>query len=112
MTPTPFICTTPFICIWSSYQINALGKASTLCTPHELYLALGQEKTNRETAYRALFQHHIDGKLLEDIRHAVNKGMALGHDRFKQEIEHLTGRRVTANKRGRPSGWRKEQNDI
>ena len=25
---------------WSSYQINALGKKSDLCTPHGLYLSL------------------------------------------------------------------------
>ncbi len=23
--------------VWSSYQINALGKISSLCTPHPLY---------------------------------------------------------------------------
>ncbi|SMN15328.1 Transposase and inactivated derivatives [uncultured Candidatus Thioglobus sp.] len=26
---------------FSSYQINALGKASNLCLPHEEYLSLG-----------------------------------------------------------------------
>ena len=26
--------------VWSSYQINALGKESDLCTPHSEYLRL------------------------------------------------------------------------
>jgi putative transposase len=35
--------------------------------------------------------------------------LALGNDRFKEEIEALTGRRVKEKKRGRPVGWRKEK---
>jgi len=34
--------------------------------------------------------------------------MAVGNDRFKEEIETLTGRRLKTKKRGRPVGWRKE----
>ncbi len=30
--------------VWSSYQINALGKESDLCTPHPEYLRLGRAK--------------------------------------------------------------------
>ena len=76
---------------WSSYQINALGKVSNLCTPHPEYLELGLD-------------------LMDDsISILRNKGLAVGHDRFKDEIELLTGRRVKAKKRGRPLGWRKEK---
>ncbi len=92
---------------WSSYQINALGKVSDLCTPHPEYLALGVEPLERRENYRALFVHHVDDELLEEIRTNTNKGMAVGNDRFKEEIETLTGRRLRAKKRGRPSGWRK-----
>jgi len=28
---------------WSSYQVNGLGKASDLCTPHQEYLSLGKK---------------------------------------------------------------------
>jgi len=35
-------------------------------------------------------------------------GLAVGNDRFKEEIETLTGRRLKTKKRGRPVGWRKE----
>jgi putative transposase len=94
---------------WSSYQINALGKVSNLCTPHPEYLELGLEPLERRKNYRALFIQRIDGELLEGIRAKTNKGLAVGHDRFKEEIELLTGRRVRAKKRGRPLGWRKEK---
>ena len=92
---------------WSSYQINGLGKVSSLCTPHLEYLSLGMEPLERQKNYRALFTHHVDDVLLEEIRTNTNKGMVVGNDRFKEEIEALTGRRVRAKKRGRPSGWRK-----
>ncbi len=98
--------------VWSSYPINALGKSSALCTPHPEYLRLGATKERRLKAYRALFSYHVEGDLLEEIRSSVNKGMALGHDRFKDEIEKLTGRRVKPKKAGRPLGWRKKKDDV
>lgn len=95
---------------WSSYQVNGLGKGSDLCTPHPQYLALGPEPFKRQENYRSLFVHHTDGKLLEEIRTNTNKGMAVGDDRFKEEMEKLTGRRLIAKKRGRPIGWQKLKN--
>jgi putative transposase len=38
--------------------------------------------------------------LITRIRESTNMGLALGNDRFKQEIEKLTGRRVRSLKRG------------
>ncbi|MFT5674507.1 MAG: putative transposase [Paraglaciecola sp.] len=52
--------------------------------------------------YRALFTSHVEDKLLEDIRGNSNKGMAIGNEQFKEEIEALTGRRMTEQKMGRP----------
>ena len=98
--------------VWSSYQINALGKVSSLCTPHDLYVNLGADKAERAQSYQTLFKSHVDGELLNDIRQAANTGMALGHEKFKQEIEQLTNRRQFAQKRGRPVGWRKEEGDV
>jgi putative transposase len=51
-------------------------------------------------AYRELFLAYFDQSLLSEIRTAVNKGMALESDRFKQDVERLTGRRVTSLKPG------------
>jgi putative transposase len=85
---------------WSSYQANGHGMAIDLCTPHSVYLALGSTKHERLMAYRELFRFDIEDDDLETIRHATNKGMAVGNDRFKAEIKALTGRRVVALKRG------------
>jgi len=87
---------------WSSYRVNALGLESKLLTPHPLYLQLGKTKPQQFSRYRELFQPHIDDELLIDIRYALNKGLVLGTDRFKAEVEELTGRRVQPMKRGRP----------
>ncbi|MCK8044562.1 transposase [Shewanella sp. 1CM18E] len=87
---------------WSSYQVNALGKASALCTPHPTYLAIHPTEKARQTCYRALFKHHLDTQIVEDIRQATNKGMAIGNDKFKDEIEKLTGTKMRPQKIGRP----------
>ena len=92
---------------WSSYQINGLGKTSDLCTPHHEYLCLGKDVLERRQNYREFLSHQFDGELLKEIRDNINKGMAVGNDRFKEEIATMTGRRLKSKKRGRPVGWRK-----
>jgi putative transposase len=94
---------------WSSYQCNALRKKSDLLTPHSIYTRLGRNQKGRQLVYRGLFTEQIEGKLLEDIRQATNKGLALGNDDFFADIESLTGRRVVEGQRGKPVGWRKKK---
>ncbi len=94
---------------WSSYQVNGLGKVSDLCIPHQEYRSLGRDPLERQNNYRELFVHQVEGELLKEIRDNTNKGMAIGSERFKKEIEALTGRRLKSKKRGRPVGWRKEK---
>jgi len=88
--------------VWSSYQIHALGKRVKMSTPHAEYLALGGTDPERQCVYRELFRIHVDGELIKEIRLAVNKGLALGGEKFKDEIEHLYNRRVRPAKMGRP----------
>ncbi len=85
---------------WSSYQANGLGREIALWTPHQTYLELGCNTTIRLEAYRALFQAHVDVRDIALIRNATNKGLAVGSEHFKSEIERLCGRRVVALKRG------------
>jgi len=92
----------PIDYIWSSYRINALGVESELQTPHSEYLALGKSKAERLSNYRELFKAHVGPELLKEIRESINKGLALGNDRFTKQIEALTNKRVTARKPGRP----------
>ncbi len=58
-------------------RTDIMGKFSNLCTPHSEYLTLGVEPLERQKNYRALFVHHVDGELLEEIRANTNKGMAV-----------------------------------
>jgi putative transposase len=87
---------------WSSYQAHALGKVITMHNAHPEYLALGASPAERQQRYRELFRAHVDDDLICDIRKAVNKGLALGSECFKDEIERLMGQRVRPGKMGRP----------
>ncbi len=57
---------------------------------------------NHKHVYRDFFKSHVEGGQLKQIRTAVNKGLALGNERFKDEVEALYGRRVRPEKMGRP----------
>ncbi len=85
-----------------SYACNALGIETELQTPHCKYLALGKTKEERLSNYRALFAVHVDKQLLLEIRSSVNSGLALGSERFTQQVEASTKQRVTPRKAGRP----------
>jgi putative transposase len=86
---------------WSSYRTNAFGKHSRLVSPHALYQRLGTTPSERQCAYQALFKEVLPNDLVETIRTTTLSGLALGNDRFKQEIEALTGQSVRAGKPGR-----------
>ena len=70
--------------------------------PDCLYLQLGKTKLQRLSSYGDLFQPHIDGELLIDIRYALNKDLVLGTDGSKAKVEELAGLRGHPMKRGRP----------
>jgi len=85
---------------WSSYRANGLGQPARFWAPHSVYQQLGKTVAERTAAYRELFRGQLASTLLHKIRQASNQGMALGSDRFKQEVERLAGRRVVVLKRG------------
>lgn len=87
---------------WSSYAANAFGKPSGLCQPHSCYLALADIAAERHEVYRSLFKLQVAENTLQEIRSAIKSGMALGNERFRQEMEILTGRRQFKGKVGRP----------
>jgi putative transposase len=68
--------------------------------PHAEYLALGQTTHSRQLAYRNLFENQMASNLITDIRQAINTGLVLGNDRFREEAEQLTGQRQRHLKRG------------
>ena len=87
---------------WSSYRYHAFGEPDPLLTPHILYLALGAQTKSRTSAYRALFDIHLAPNQLQEIRGSVNHELALGTDRFKDNIASRTHRRTRLGKPGRP----------
>lgn len=85
---------------WSSYRAHALGRRVKMWSPHDEYLSLGTSRRSRSKAYRALFRSELDQELVTEIRHAANVGLALGNDKFREEVERLTGQRQHHLRRG------------
>ena len=98
--------------VWSSYQVNALGVASKLCSPHDLYLALGNSKQERLANYKSLFESRVDGDLLTEVRRALNTGLVLGTEKFRSEVEAISGQRLRHLKPGpKPTKKRQTENE-
>ena len=72
---------------YSSYHYNALGGRDPVVTPHQRYLALGDDSKSRSAAYRELFGDVIDEKTLRSIRRSTNACRVLGADDFKDRFE-------------------------
>ncbi|MGD2130989.1 MAG: transposase, partial [Lysobacterales bacterium] len=86
--------------LWSSYRAHAFGTNVKMWTPHSEYRALGSTKSLRMAAYRRLFDSELDKGTIKEIRKALNTGLVLGNERFRNEIEQLTGQRQQHLKRG------------
>ena len=93
---------------WSSYGAHACGRPDDLLCEHPCYLELGKDNRAQQKAYRALFNDHLDSESLTTIRRAVNSGLVLGGERFKDEIEAALSRSVRSGKPGRPRKIRVE----
>jgi putative transposase len=87
---------------WSSYQCNALGKQSDLLTPHDEHLKLSKSVEERQKIYRDFFKYQLDKELVTKMNDGTNKGIAIGSESFKQEIEMNFKRRMTPSKMGKP----------
>jgi len=85
---------------WSSYRAHAFGKKPKMWQPHPEYLALGNSEHSRLSAYRQLFVQQLSAKLITDIRDALSTGLVFGNDRFRHDVEKLTGQRQRLLKRG------------
>jgi len=85
---------------WSSYRAHAFGKRPTMWKPHDEYLALGSNQQSRQSAYRQLFSQQLPGNVVTDIRDALNTGLVLGNDCFREQVQLLTGVRQQHLKRG------------
>lgn len=85
---------------WSSYRAHAFGQKAAMWRPHAVYLELGRTTDSRRAAYRQLFTDKMSRQVVDDIRNAVNTGLAFGTRDFKRRVEKLTGQRQHQLKRG------------
>lgn len=85
---------------WSSYHTNALGVQDDVVTPHYCYEALGDSADIRQMRYQDLFAYAVDDAALAEIRQTVNKGWALGSEKFKAEAESLLKLKLSPQPRG------------
>ncbi|MBT8354071.1 MAG: transposase [Desulfobacterales bacterium] len=91
--------------VWSSYRAHALGTSARMWTPHPMYLALGKNDGERCWTYRNTFSEFLNTDVIQDIRRSLNTGLVFGNERFRNEVEQLTGQSQRLGKRGpKPSG--------
>lgn len=86
---------------WSSNRANAYGIRSSVITPHPLYQALGANATDRQQAYRGLFEGGLAENEVNRIRIANRGNGALGSHAFIARVEDELGREASARRRGR-----------
>jgi putative transposase len=90
---------------WSRFRSNAGGHPDALVRRHAMLLALGRSDSTRRAAYRALFETPLDARVLDAIRRATNKGIALGVDDRRAYAEPDAVAREA--RRGLPQSWRR-----
>ena len=86
---------------WSSYRWHGLGRADEVVTDHALYLDIAGDEEERRAAYRGLFRVQLDEEALGEIRKVTNRGLPLGGERFREQVEAAPRRRVGLRRRGR-----------
>lgn len=87
----------------SSYRLHANGTGDALVTVSSAYESLADDVLSRQQIYRKEFLSLSATGTGEKWRGALNKQHALGDDKFIKRIEQVTGRRLSAGKRGRPA---------
>ena len=73
-------------------------------TPHPVYWALGNTPFAREAAYAEWVRTGLGAQQQKAITDASLHGWALGDERFTEELQKQTARRVSRAARGRPPG--------
>ncbi len=89
---------------WSSYSANAFGVSNPILSKHAEYQLLGHLPEDRQSAYRGLFDTTLGAEEIALQRSALQTGTPLGNDRFRSQVEAVSGRKVGFLRRGRPKG--------
>ena len=85
---------------WSSHRFYAEDRPDDAVQPHRLYRGLGRDAQGRREAYLALFEQEMARETLNQIRHCVNYGWALGAGTFCDRLEKASGRPARPRMRG------------
>ena len=88
---------------WSSFRTNAFARPDSLISPHEQWLLLGSNGPARCKAYRELFKESLCSTQIDTIRRTNIKGLPLGSNRFREEIESQLQVKLGTGRIGRPS---------
>jgi len=67
-----------------------MGVPVKFWTPSELYLSLGQNKAERQRAWREGVKEVVNADTIARIRHCVNTGLVLGTEEFRARVATLT----------------------
>lgn len=87
---------------WSSHGANAWNDSCSWLTPHEQFLALHRNPTERAKAYRDLFRTCLPDEDILAIRKAMHYSHPLGDGRFCLQIAERLGIKIGHAARGRP----------
>jgi len=87
---------------WSSYGANAHGVSNPIISKHAEYRSLGHSLEACQAAYQELFDGCFDEDEMGLLRAALQTGTPLGDDKFRLQIEAVTGRKIGFLTRGRP----------
>ena len=87
---------------WSSHSANAHGCDDPTLQSHPDYQSLGASATDRQLAYRTLFDEVLSADDIGDIRAYIQQQRALGNDRFRAMVEQKLGRCASLGPAHRP----------
>ena len=85
---------------WSSFAFNGRGQADFVVTPHDCYLRLASDPSERCRVYRDLFKSELSGLVVSEIRDSLNKSWVLGDGRFQKQIGLQLGRAAGERQHG------------
>jgi putative transposase len=87
---------------WSSYCGKIGLKEDKILDFDIWYNSLGDNNLERQKKYQEWFRESIPEYEWKLIRECVNKSGVFGNEKFKEQIEKATGRKMEIRERGRP----------
>ena len=89
---------------WSSLHLRLNETAENLWLDEDLcFTELGETHNKRLARYTSFMEQTIPSTELQLIRGALQRGQLTGNPRFTDEIEKITGLRISHRARGRPA---------